>query len=302
MSRRSLLVARWLFVFVLAAATSPLAWADPVAPGPGERQIVLTVASLLKRDHLTRHPLDNEISERCLKNYLKMLDPMKLYFYQSDIDEFDRHKDELCDAIRGGDISFAYMVFRTYLQRVDERVKAVDALLAAPLDFTADEQMVVDRDTAHYPATPAEAVDRWRQRIKFDLLMLKTADKKEDKKVGKEAIDKLTRRYHSFAKRTHQTNNEKLLEMYLIAFTTSFDPHTDYMSPRTEKNFEIMMSLGLEGIGARLQMDDSYTVVREIIPGGAAAKDGRLKIDDKVVGVGQRQPRRNRRRRRHGDQ
>ena len=104
---------------------------------------------------------------------------------------------------------------------------------------------------------------------------------------GQEAIDKLARRYHSFAKRMHQIDGDELLEMYLNAFTTSFDPHTDYMSPDTQKNFDIAMSLKLEGIGASLQSEDGYTVVKKIIPGGAADKDNRIKPEDKIVGVGQ---------------
>ena len=123
--------------------------------------------------------------------------------------------------------------------------------------------------------------------------------KSEKGAEGQEAIDKLTRRYHSFAKRMHQTDGDELLEMYLNAFTTSFDPHTDYMSPDTQKNFDIAMSLELEGIGASLQSEDGYTVVKKIIPGGAADKDGRLKAEDKIVGVGQGDEGRNGRRGRH---
>ena len=282
-SRRSW---RWLLVLALVAALCPVAWADPTAPGPSDRQITLAVAAMVKQDHVSRHPLDKEISERCLTTFLKELDPMKVYFYQSDIDEFMRQKDDLCELIRRGDINFAYQVFHALLQRVDERVRTVDELLAGPLDFTADEQMVKDRDLAQYPRTPAEARDRWRKRIKYDLLVLKTSDKAE-KKEGQEARDKLTRRYHSFAKRMHQTNSDELLELYLNAFTTSFDPHTDYMSPDTQKNFDIAMGLNLEGIGASLMSEDGYTVVKKIIPGGAADKDGRLKLEDKIVGVGQ---------------
>src|SRR3989304_860491 len=122
-------VSRWLLAALLLGAASPLAWADPVGPSAADRQITLAVTSLVRREHLTRHPLDKEISERCLKTLLKALDPMKVYFYQSDIDEFTKHKDELSDAARKGDISFAYTVFRTFLQRVDERVKTVDELL-----------------------------------------------------------------------------------------------------------------------------------------------------------------------------
>ena len=111
------------------------------------------------------------------EDFLKTLDPMKLYFYQSDMDEFTKHQDELIDLVRKGDIRFAYMVFQRFLQRVDERVKMVDELLALPQDFTVDEEMVVDRDVPQYPKDPAEARERWRKRIKYELLVLKRTRK-----------------------------------------------------------------------------------------------------------------------------
>ncbi len=322
---------RWLLVLALIAGLCPVAWAGPLTPTPNDRHITLAVKSLLERQHLSRHPLDKEMSERCLKTFLKSLDPMKVYFYQSDIDNFNQHKDELSDAIRKGDTSFAFTVFNTFLQRVDERVKTVDEWLTSPHDFSADEQMVIDRDAAQYPRSVAEANDRWRKRIKYDLLVLKVG-KKEDQEAAKkekkeekdkadeqpksssdgpslgapqtdasaqkpaakpakdeakEARDKLRRRYHSFAKRMHQIDSGELLEMYLNSFTTAFDPHTDYMSPDTQKNFAIAMSLNLEGIGASLMSEDGYTVVKKIIPGGAADKDARIKVEDKIIGVGQ---------------
>ena len=287
MSCRNKLFTRWLIVSTLLFVTGPLALADPQAPGASDRAIAGKVASLVNRDHFIRHPLDKEISARCLKMFLKSLDPWKLYFYQSDIDEYQKHQDQLCDEIARGDLEFAYTVYRTFLQRVDERLATIDQLLAKPMDFTVDEEMIADRDETHYPRTPAEAADRWRRRLKYDMLILKSADKEEDKKEGREAVEKLTRRYHSLAKRLHQTDNEELLETYLNAFTMSFDPHTDYMSPDTQKNFAIAMSLELEGIGASLQSEDGYTTVRRLIPGGAAEKDGRLKLGDKISGVGQ---------------
>ncbi len=304
---------RWFSVAAMWAALCPIAWADPTPPGANERQITLSVTKLVKMEHLSRHPFDKTISERCLKEFLKALDPMKVYFYQSDVNKFAEHKDDLSDWIRKGDfdtfLNFGYMVFRTFLQRVDERVKVVDELLALPHDFTVDEEMVVDRDALQYPRDPVEAYERWRKRIKYDLLVMKATKKDDRKEAGadqksgagaakpepvktekeeaKEAIDRLTRRYHSFAKRMHQYDSDELLEMYLNSFTTSFDPHTDYMSPKSQKNFDIAMSLKLEGIGASLQSEDGYTVVKRVIAGGAADKDGRLKMEDKITGVGQ---------------
>ena len=121
-----------LFIALVAACLVPAAWADPVGPRPEDRQITLGVRTLLLQEHLSRHPLDKEIAARWMKTFLKSLDPMKVYFYQSDVDEFTRHQDDLIKMIEKNDISFAYFVFQRYLQRVDERVKMVDELLAQP--------------------------------------------------------------------------------------------------------------------------------------------------------------------------
>ena len=111
--------------------------------------------------------------------------------------------------------------------------------------------------------------------------------KKLDKIEGKEAHDKISRRYHSIDKMRHQSTADDLLEIYLTSLTSSFDPHTSYMSPSTEESFDIAMRLSLEGIGAKLQYDDGLTKVTELVPGGAADKDGRLKPGDHVLAVGQ---------------
>jgi len=272
----------WVLIAGLLAGVPVAVWAEPTAPTASDRQVTLAVTWLLRRDHLLRRPLDDEISRRCFKLFLKTLDPAKLYFYQSDVDRFRQRENDLDDLAKKGNVDFAYEVFRTFLQRVDERVQMVDQLLAMQHDFTVDEQMLVDREKAVYPKTRAEAFELWRKRIKYDLLVLKV-----DGVEGQEAIEKLQKRYHSFARRMHQTDGEELLEMYLTSLTSSFDPHTTYMSPSTLENFEIQMRLELEGIGAALRSEDGYVVVQKIIPGGAADKQGELHVGDKIVGVGQ---------------
>ena len=261
--------------------------ARPVAelsgPRPNDRNVTKLVTLLMKREHLSKHPLDDEISRRGLELFVKSLDGMKLYFYQSDIDEFNQRKNELDDMVNAGDVGFAYTVFSRLLKRIDERVATVDELLKEDFDFTKDEVLITDPDKLTFPANPAEAKERWRKRLKYDLLLLK-ADKeaaKEDPKA------RLTRRYHSFAKRMRQTDSNELLEMYLSAITMAFDPHSTYMAPASSENFQIVMGLQLEGIGAQLKSTDGYTVIDKLIPGGAAAKAGQLKVGDRIVSVGQ---------------
>ena len=257
--------------------------ADLTGPTAEDRRITLTVLSYLREGHVTRHELNDEIAERLMDNFLKTLDSQKSFFYQSDIDEFRKETTELDDQLRRGNIDFAFKVFGIFLTRLDERVKWVQELLAQPFDFTVDEEFTRDPKKAEYAKTPEEAKDLWRKKVKYDLLVLKATEKME----GQEARDKLSRRYLGIQKRMHQLKHHDLLEWYLTAMTTAYDPHTTYMSPSTKENFEIAMRLQLDGIGAQLQYDDGYTIINKIIPGGAAFKDGKLKKKDRIVGVGQ---------------
>lgn len=255
---------------------------EMTGPTANDRTVTRLVAMMMKREHLTKHPLDDEISRRGLDLFLKSLDGRKLYFYQSDVDEFHQKRNDLDDMVGGGDVSFAYTVFTRLLKRVDERVAMVNQLLAGEFDFTPDEVLVADADKLTYPKTPEEARARWTKQLKYDVLVLKA-----DKSNKEDIRERLRRRYQSIAKRMHQTDSNELLEMFLTSITSSFDPHSTYMAPVSSKNFEIVMSLNLQGIGAQLKLVDGYTVIDKLIPGGPADKNGQLKAGDRVVSVGQ---------------
>jgi len=256
--------------------------AEMAGPAAQDRQVTRLVAIDMKRDHLTKHPLDDEISHRAMDLFLKSLDGRKLYFYQADIDEFNKKRNELDDMVSAGDVSFAYTVFNRLLKRVDERLVMVNQLLAGEFDFTADEVLVADPDKLAYATTQDEARERWRKQLKYDVLVLKA-----DKSNKEDIRERLRRRYQSVVKRMHQTDSNELLEMFLTSVTSSFDPHSTYMAPVSSKNFNIIIGLQLQGIGAQLKVSDGYTVIDKLIPGGPADKNGQLKAGDRVVSVGQ---------------
>lgn len=274
------------FVPTTAPAQAPVVAPDNQLP---ERHISRMVARLLLRDHLSSAPLDDEISQRAFDKFLKFWDPLKLYFTQADIDEFSVNRTLLDDQIRSGNTEFAKKVFDRFVQRTVERVQTVDDLLANhEFDFTKDEVFVTDGDKLSYPANEAEAKDRWRKRLKYDLL-----SQKADGKSMEEAKELIGKRYHSYARRIAQTDEDELLEVYLTSITSAYDPHTTYMSPGTLENFHITMRLNLEGIGAALMSEDGYVKVSKVIPGGAADKHGqknaeeKLEPEDTIVSVGQ---------------
>ncbi|MEO0529520.1 MAG: carboxy terminal-processing peptidase [Planctomycetota bacterium] len=290
-----------------ALSVAPAAQARPEAPSQTDRTISILVKRLMEQRHISRKTIDNTISERCLEEFLDTLDPLKLYFYQSDIERFSRERFNLDDYFRSGRIDFAHEVFSTFLARVEERVETALKWIDAEHDFTLDERMVTDGDAAMYPRTPEEADDRWRKRVKFDL-MLKLAEadaverknaKKREENPGVEDIvadpvetleesrKRLRKRYKSLRKRWNQTSSDELLELYVTSLTSGFDPHSSYLSPSTLENFNIQMRLELDGIGASLRSEDGYTEVADVIAGGAADLEGSLQKGDKIIGVGQ---------------
>jgi len=276
-----------LTVILLVAVS--VAWLSPAAPldGPGknDREVTLAVSSMIRDEHLSRHPLDDEISRRALNTFVESFDPRKLYFLQSDIDEFMTKRDELDDDVKNGRVDFAYTVFDRFTERLADRIKLIEELVNQPRDFSLDEELKTDPDVVKYCKDVDALRVRWRNLVKYNLLTFKT-----DGIDDEEARKKIRRRYHLLKKRWDQSDSDELLERYLTSVASSFDPHTTYMSPSSLENFRILMRLNLEGIGAVLNVsEEGYTLVARIIPGGAADKQGKLKPDDRIVSVGQGQ-------------
>lgn len=290
--------AKFLLLTFVALLAVPVVQADDTitVPTRSQRRVGKIVAELMTRSHLSRRELDAQISNRAFDLYLKMLDPTKVYFMQSDIDEFAAQRDVLADQVKQGNFDFGIAVYKRFLERANQRTKEAMELAAAEHDFTIEEEMVTDPDAATWATTELEAKEIWRKRIKYNLLVFRGDElldeeddddsKKKKKKIN--PVEKLQKRYNSFARRMRQFDTEDIIEMYVTSITNSFDPHTSYMSKKSFDNFEIQLSLELEGIGATLSgNDEGYTVIRSIVPGGACDTQGGLAVDDVIMEVGQ---------------
>jgi carboxyl-terminal processing protease len=240
------------------------------------------ITSILTRYHFKEFEIDDSLSNMIFNRYLEALDNGKNYFLASDIESFNAQQFQLDDNLYKGDLQFYYDVFNVYLNRVNERMKFVDELLDKEFDYSSDENYDHDRDKSEWAKNQAELNELWRKRLKNDALTYKL-----NGKDWEFIQNTLKKRYKNFAKFLNQYNSEDVFQLAMNSFTQSIDPHTNYLSPVTSDNFKIDMSLSLEGIGARLQTEDDYTKVAEVIPGGPAAKSGLLKADDKIIGVAQ---------------
>ena len=245
----------------------------------------LTIVEQLRHAHYLEKPLDDQRSSQIFEKYLEMLDGSRAYFTAQDVAGLEKYRYKLDDALIRGNLEPAFEIFNLYQQRLTERLEYLLLELEAgleTLDFEADEAIEIDRENAPWPADEKALDDLWRKRLKAAALAMKLNGKDLD-----EIDDLLTKRYRNRLKQSTQTKSEDAFQLYVNAFASTYDPHTQYFSPRTSQNFNINMSLSLEGIGAVLRTEDEYTHVVELVPAGPADKSGDLAPADRIVSVGQ---------------
>ncbi|MCO8164463.1 carboxy terminal-processing peptidase [Pseudomonas sp. 21LCFQ010] len=285
LSRSALALLIGLATLPMSASTFAANSWDKLQPDRDEVIASLNVVELLKRHHYSKPPLDDKRSVIIYNSYLKLLDPSRSYFLASDVAEFDKWQTQFDDFLKSGDLNAGFTIYKRYLDRSKSRMDFALAELnkgVDKLDFNAKETLLVDRKDAPWPKTDAEMDDLWRKRLKDEVLRLKIAGK-EPAKIQ----ETLTKRYKNQLSRLNQTRAEDIFQAYLNSFAMSYDPHTNYLSPDSAENFDINMSLSLEGIGAVLQSDSDNVKIVRLVPAGPAAKTKQVSTADKIIGVAQ---------------
>jgi carboxyl-terminal processing protease len=267
------------------ALSTPTETADLLSPLDVHPRISLTIVEQLRHNHYLEKDLDDQQSSHIFEKYLGMLDGAKVYFTAADVAAMEQYRYKLDDALVRGNLVPAFEIFNRYQERLTERLEFLLEELALGLDkidFTTEDQIEIERENAPWPADEAALDELWRKRLKAAALSMKLNGKELE-----EIQNLLTKRYTNRLKQSRQTKSEDAFQLYVNAYATTYDPHTQYFSPRTSQNFNINMSLSLEGIGAVLRSEDEYTSIVELVPAGPADKSGLVKPADRIISVGQ---------------
>ena len=283
---RPLLVSAMALALALApgihAAEPQRSPATAIAPTDGEEKAARVVAVMLARYEYKKVPFDHALSARVFDNYLKTLDPDKLYFLQTDIAAFGNERDALIDEVQRGDLHLPFDIYNVYVRRIAERMAFAGELLDRGFNFDEKESFRARRDALPWAADEETLRDGWRKRVKNDWLRLKLAGERDP------AIrSRLHKRYDHYLARAYQTKSEDVFQLFMDAYATSIDPHTNYLGLENARDLNEEMRLSIVGVGINLAQVGEYLVVREIVPGSPAALSGKLNIGDRVVGIGE---------------
>jgi carboxyl-terminal processing protease len=258
---------------------------EPVASQEIHGETAVNLLEELQTKHYSEINIDDNFSSAAFDSYLDTLDGSHLYFLKSDVDELSVYRYTLDDSLKAGSVEPGFEIYNRYYKRVLERlIYAINRIETniPEMDFTLDESIGIDREDAPYANTVAELDEIWRLRLKNSVLSLRLTDD-----TNEEIEEKLSKRYRNQLSQILKTNERDIFQTYLSTVAKAVDPHTAYFSPRDSENFNMGLSLSLQGIGAQLTSEDEYTKVVELIKGGPAERGAELKAGDRIIAIGQ---------------
>ena len=261
-----------------------LAGDKPSTAGP--QQVAADVGRLLELGHYSGRKLGPEMSKRILETYLEDLDSDKAFLTQGDVNRLSaRYGSNIGKAVLLGDLRPAKVIYDIFKARVEERIAKVRPLVWKDYNFKSNRFADLDRRKKRWPANIDEADSLWTDRIEAELLqerLNKIAAAASGPKV-------VTRRYDELLKDVEDRGEEDIEEIFLNAVAESYDPHSEYMGYSNLESFEIDMRLSLVGIGAEMRSEDGYVKILRLVPGGPAARSGKMSAGDRIVAIAQGQ-------------
>ncbi|WP_060872797.1 carboxy terminal-processing peptidase [Myroides odoratus] len=318
-------------VIILLLAVSAALWSfipKKETEDPEKDQLLLELVTyLMERTHYDPPKLDDKFSQQVYKEYIKALDPMKRYFLQSDLDEFNKYELLIDDMIQLKELSFFDLTYERITARMNEAKAIYTDVLAEPFDYKQEESFDADYDNIEFAKTPAELKDRWRKQLKLNALSTltdnikiqegkdvveeeeeevdeygntvekaKPAKKKKDdqpkeiksfEQLEKEARESTKKSLDEYFDALNDLERKDWFSVYLNSIVERFDPHSFYFAPENKEKFDASMSGSIEGIGAVLRKKTEGVEINELVPGGPAWRGKEIEVGDIILKVAQ---------------
>lgn len=276
------------FVISSCSATPPRLTTDvgsgkfDLKPEPKHYTVAKVITGAIEEYHYKSVKLDDSLSSQIFNKYLKDLDGSRSMLLASDVKDFEQFRYQIDDQLEAGDLTAGYYIYNHYADRLSQRVDYALSLLKTKMNLDSTDSYVLDREKEPWFSTSTDLNNYWNKRIRYELINQKLISK-DDKK----AYDIITKRYENLKSQLAKLKSEDVFETYMNAFSSTVEPHTVYLSPKSSTDFKIDMSRSLEGIGATLRSENEYTKVVQLTKGGPAEKSKQVQPNDRIIAVAQ---------------
>ena len=288
-----------LAIFIAIASCS---FTSKTFENPNKDKLLMQLITyLLEQGHFQPMEINDKFSKEVYERFLTRIDPFKHYFYQSDIEIFKLYEEELDDQIQNYDTEFFNIVYDKLNQRINESITIYNDILSKPFSYEIEEEFQSNSDNLDYVNSKKEMIDRWRKRLKFNSLtnFHELLSNDESLKVNSDYLPKTLEDFEKESRNSTLSDLEQTaiyfndlrrddwLSIYVNSIAESFDPHTYYFAPQDKDRFDASMSGKYEGIGARLEKKMNEIRITELISGGSAWRQNKLRVGDVILKVRQ---------------
>ena len=274
---------RYLYILTIILATSIYADSyNKIELSETKKELSYEIFKKLDKEHYLRKIDKDNLNSQYFEAIFDRLDKNKNYFIANEVHKYLIKSKE--NEVKNFDIELAYDLINLYFERLIEYSEfQINLIQTVDFDFTKDEYLDIFYEDNQWLTTFTDLKDLWRLETKNDLLVAKISDSSSsDPKVD------LVKRYQNRIRRINQQKEEDIFSLAINILTNQFDPHSSYLSPRSAEDFDMNMSLKLTGIGALLGVEDDYTKIISLVPGGPAEKSGKIKPEDRIAKIKQK--------------
>ena len=274
---------RYLYILTIILATSIYANSyNKIELSETKKELSYEILKKLEKEHYLRKIDKNNLNSQYFEAIFDRLDENKNYFIANEVQKYLIKSKT--NEVNNFDIELAYDLINLYFERLIEYSEfQINLIQTVDFDFTKDEYLDIFYEDNQWLTNFTDLKDLWRLETKNDLLVAKISDSSSsDPKVD------LVKRYQNRIRRINQQKEEDIFSLAINILTNQFDPHSSYLSPRSAEDFDMNMSLKLTGIGALLGVEDDYTKIISLVPGGPAEKSGKIKPEDRIAKIKQK--------------
>ena len=274
---------RYLYILTIILATSIYADSyNKIELSETKKELSYEIFKKLEKEHYLRKIDKDNLNSQYFEAIFDRLDKNKNYFIANEVQKYLIKSKT--NEVSNFDIELAYDLINLYFERLIEYSEfQINLIQTVDFDFTKDEYLDIFYEDNQWFTTFKDLKDLWRLETKNDLLVAKISDSSSsDPKVD------LVKRYQNRIRRINQQKEEDIFSLAINILTNQFDPHSSYLSPRSAEDFDMNMSLKLTGIGALLGVEDDYTKIISLVPGGPAEKSGKIKPEDRIAKIKQK--------------